>query len=184
MEFAAGDPLEGRNKTVPVIVVTVLAEKGIGAGFAIHDFLTKPVLPEVLLASLERAGIRSRESRTVLVVDDDASALKLMGATLSRLGYVPICEVDSERGLRLAAETAPGAIVLDLLMPGMDGFEFLERFRRTAACGHTPLIVWTNAELTAAQHARLRATAQAVVEKSRGTNVLLTQLKAWMPALK
>jgi protein-histidine pros-kinase len=171
---------EGRNSDVPVIVVTVVAEKGVGTGFAIHDFLTKPVQPEGLLASLERAGIRPNESRTVLVVDDDTSALKLMGATLSQLGYVPICEADSERGLRLAAETRPGAIVLDLLMPGMSGFEFLDRFRQTPACSHTPVIVWTNAELTAAQHARLRTSAQAVVEKSQGASALLDQLKACM----
>ena len=146
-------------------------------GFAIQDFLTKPVQAEELLAALKRAGIPPHEASTILVVDDDARALKLMEVTLSHLGYSPNCQPDGESGLRVADEQPPAAVILDLLMPGMSGFEFLERFRRTAGGRATPVIVWTNADLTAVEHARLRATAQAVVQKSQGGRALLEQLQ-------
>src|SRR5262249_23936977 len=71
-------------------------------------------------------------------------------------------------GLRAAERERPAAVVLDLVMPRMDGFEFLDHFRRSAIGPQTPVIVWTVKELTEADRARLRATAQGVILKSRG----------------
>ncbi len=104
----------------------------------------------------------------MLVVDDDPAALKLMEATLAHLGYQPLCRADGAAGLATVESERPAAIVLDLLMPAMDGFEFLERFRQSPAGPHTPVIVWTAKELTAEDRARLRAMAQGVVLKSHG----------------
>jgi len=172
----------GLNQEVPVIVVTVVAEAGAGVGFPIHDFLTKPVEAGELLSSLERAGVRPDGTSLVLVVDDDPNALKLMEATLGQLGYRPLCAADGESGLRAARETAPAAVVLDLLMPGMDGFEFLDRLRRTATGRRTPVIVWTVKDLTPGEREQLRTSAQAVVLKSAGGIApLLQELQAYLP---
>ena len=80
----------------------------------------------------------------------------------------------------MAAREAPAAVILDLSMPGMDGFEFLEHFRGTAAGRNTPVIVWTVKDLTAVDHGRLAAWAQAVVQKG-GTERLLEELRAHVP---
>jgi PAS domain S-box-containing protein len=164
---------EGAHANVPVIVLTVVAERGTVAGFNVHDFLVKPVQADELLASLRRAGVPPDGTRTVLVVDDDPNALKIMQATLGHLGYRPVCRTDGAAGLGAAEEQPPAAVVLDLLMPGVDGFEFLERFRRTDTGRRTPVIVWTVKDLTAEDHVRLRAMAQGVVMKGGGGSELL-----------
>jgi PAS domain S-box-containing protein len=177
-EVLRGIQAEGHNEGVPVIVLTVVAERGAVAGFNIHDFLVKPVQTEELLASLLRAGLPADGTQTVLVVDDDPSALKIMEVTLSHLGYRPICKPDGAAGLEAAAAARPAAVVLDLMMPGIDGFEFLDRFHRTPLGRRTPVIVWTVKELSVEDHVRLRAMAQGVVLKSQGSvDFLLRELQ-------
>jgi DNA-binding response OmpR family regulator len=169
---------EGANKEVPVIVLTLVAEPGAVAGFTIHDFLVKPVPGDELLASLRRAGVPPDGTRSVLVVDDDPSALKLMEVQLHQLGYRPICRPDGATGLMAADQEQPAIVVLDLMMPGIDGFEFLERFRRTATGQRTPVIVWTVKDLTREDHVRLRSMAQGVVLKGEGgVSCLLEELR-------
>src|SRR5207245_11032836 len=155
-----------------VVVVTVVVEKGVGAGYAIHDYLAKPVRSEELLASLHAAGLRPSAGRPVLVIDDDPQARRLMETMLQAIGYSSMEAASAEEGLAVAAREAPAAVILDLSMPGMDGFEFLEHFRGTAAGRNTPVIVWTVKDLTAVDHGRLAAWAQAVVQKG-GTERLL-----------
>ncbi len=173
---------DGRNSNVPVIVLTVVAEQGAVAGFRVSDVLAKPLEPAALLAALQRAGVSPERRGAVLVVDDDEGCLKLMEATLGRSGYQTICRRDGEAALKAAAETPPVAVVLDLIMPRLDGFEFLERFRRTEAGQSTPVIIWTVKDLTTHDQARLRETAQAVVIKGNdGAAALVRELDAFLP---
>ena len=119
----------------------------------------------------------------MLVVDDDAASLKMMAATLGQLGYRAVCEQDPIRGLRAATQDPPAAIVLDLLMPGMTGFEFLEQFRTTEAARSVPVIVWTSKDLAADELARLRSSAHAVVSKGHEGNArVLAELTSSMQA--
>jgi signal transduction histidine kinase/DNA-binding response OmpR family regulator len=173
---------EGPNGDVPVIVITVVGEPGAVAGFAVHDVLAKPLDEAAVLESLHRAGVRPNGERSVvLVVDDDPASLKVMAATLGRLGYLAVCEQDPVRGLRAATEDPPSAIVLDLLMPGMTGFEFLEQFRTTDAARNVPVIVWTSKDLAADEVARLRRSADAVVSKGHEGNArVLAELTSSM----
>jgi DNA-binding response OmpR family regulator len=172
----------GPNRHVPIIVVTVVAERGAAAAFRIHDYLVKPLPAEELLASLARAGLAPDGTRKVLVVDDDPKALKLMETTLRQLGYHPICTPNGEDGLRAAEEEGPAAVVLDLLLPGIDGFEFLKRLRRTKNGRGVPVIVWTVKDLSEPERVRLKRSAQAVVLKSQGgTASLLEEVRAHLP---
>jgi CheY-like chemotaxis protein len=173
---------EGPNGDAPVIVITVVGEPGAVAGFAVHDVLAKPLVDTTLLESLQRADVRPNGKRSVvLVIDDDAASLKVMAATLGRLGYLAVCEQDPVRGLRAATEDPPSAIVLDLLMPGMTGFEFLEQFRISDAARSVPVIVWTSKDLAADELARLRRSAHAVVSKGHEGNArVLAELASSM----
>jgi len=172
---------EETNRDTPVIVVTVVAEKGVGIGFPIHDVLVKPVDAADLLASIGGAGVLPDGTHKVLAVDDNPRDLRLLGEVLRQLGYRPICQPDGESALAAAAAERPSAIVLDLVMPGVDGFEFLRRLRQTADGRRTPVIVWTSKDLTAEERAGLRAAAQAVVAKGNGTSALLEELRTWAP---
>jgi CheY-like chemotaxis protein len=173
---------EALNSEVPIIVVTLVADRSAAAGFAIQDFLSKPTTSEELLRALQQAGVEPNSPHPVLVVDDDQTALKLIQTALGKLGYESCCFADSQQGLRAATELKPAAIVLDLLMPGMDGFEFLDRFRRTSAARNVPVIVWTNKDLTLEEQERLRVSAQSVVLKSKGGAApLLEALQGLLP---
>jgi signal transduction histidine kinase/DNA-binding response OmpR family regulator len=173
---------DGRNHTVPVIVVTVVAERGAVAGYAVHDVIAKPVDERALLAALDRAHLRASDTTSVLVVDDEPASLKVMAATLGRLGYRAVCETDPSHALEVAAATPPAAIVLDLVMPGMTGFEFLDRFRATPAARTVPVIVWTSKDLTDDELARLRQSAHAVVSKGHDGNArVVDELAALLP---
>jgi CheY-like chemotaxis protein/anti-sigma regulatory factor (Ser/Thr protein kinase) len=167
----------GLNKSVPVVVVTVVAERGAVAGFEVNDVLSKPVDPAALLATLTRAGVPPHRPGTVLVVDDDPGALKLVSATLKQLGYETRCERDGPAALRAFREKAPSAVILDLLMPGMNGFEFLERLRREPGGQGVPVIVWTVKDLTPEERTFLRSSAQAVVSKGQGGAAVLAELE-------
>ncbi|HKD76655.1 MAG TPA: response regulator, partial [Ktedonobacterales bacterium] len=163
----------------PTIVVTIIADEGVGAGFAIHDFLCKPIVPEELLGSLERAHVWPGEADAVLVVDDDPASLKLMEVTLAQGGYQPICAADGEAGLQLVGERDISAVVLDLMMPNVDGFEFLRRFIQLDKHHHVPVIVWTNKDLTREDYAQLQTSARAVLQKHEGgTSALMEEIQA------
>jgi CheY-like chemotaxis protein len=156
------------NRDVPVVVVTMVAERGAMAGFAVHDFLLKPIDTGALLSSLSRAGIGPGQPGSVLVVDNDESSLKLMGAALTKLGFRPICLQSAEEALRLTGTAPPAAVVLDLVMPSMDGFEFLDRLRGSPATRLTPVLIWTVKDLSSQEQARLSKSAQAIMRKGHG----------------
>jgi CheY-like chemotaxis protein len=164
-----------KNRDVPVIVITVVSERGAVAGFAVHDILPKPLDGPVLLESLQRAGVPDEDAGPVLIVDDDARALKLMSATLDQLGYRSLCAAGAALGLEAAGKAAPSALILDLIMPEMDGFQFLDHFRDIPHCRHTPVIIWTIKDITTEEHARLAVSARGIVQKGRRAGAALAQ---------
>jgi CheY-like chemotaxis protein/anti-sigma regulatory factor (Ser/Thr protein kinase) len=167
----------GKNPTVPTIVVTMVAEDGLEQAFAVSDWLVKPVDPDDLLTSLDRI-LGTNEHGTVLVVDDDPASLKLASATIKQLGCRVVCASGGEEGLEAAAKNGPlAAIVLDLLMPGVDGFQFLHRLRDDPDGEQTPVIVWTSKDLTAADWETLRSSTQGVVGKSQQDERLIDELR-------
>ena len=173
--------MEGANQHTPVIVVTIVAEKEAARGFPVQDYLTKPVSPESLIASLKSARVQSNGVRKkILVVDDDPNALKIARVALQSSSYEAVCHGSSTGGLAAAAESRFDAIVLDLLMPEIDGFEFLERFRAITECSDVPVIVWTNKDLTAEDRQRLQRSAQSIALKGQdGIDVVLKELQRY-----
>ena len=167
----------GLNLETPVIVVSVLADKGIGVGYEVRDILAKPVSGDEILKALKRCGVEPSNRRPILVVDDDESALKLADKTLRALGYRAVCRQDVTSALSAAAKEHPAAMILDVVIPEINGFEFLKRFRNTQAGRRTPVIVWTGKDLTSAERRHLQSTADSVVMKSEVADELLRELK-------
>jgi CheY-like chemotaxis protein len=126
---------------------------------------------------LNRASVSPSSSGSIFVIDDDHAALKLAETTLKGLGYRPVCHASAAQALDSISTDPPAAVVLDLLMPGMDGFEFLSRFRRTPAGRRTPVIVWTVKDLSSREREELDSLAQSVVSKSAGAKTLIEELE-------
>jgi CheY-like chemotaxis protein/anti-sigma regulatory factor (Ser/Thr protein kinase) len=171
----------GRNQQTPVILLTVATDKGLVAGFKVHDILSKPLATDELFSSLEHAGVSPRmPNNKVGVVDDDASILKMLEIRLSEQGYEPICVPDGAQALEAVEIHRPHVIVLDLFMPNMDGFEVIDRLRASSVGCHVPVIVFTNKDLSAEERTRLRELTQGTAMKSGGEANLLRELATIM----
>jgi PAS domain S-box-containing protein len=185
LQFLSSLREDSRYERVPIVVVTVVTESAT-AGFIVHDVLRKPIDTQQITASLRRAGVLPGHSSSVVVVDDDGGSLRLMGATLTNLGFQPVCFQDPKEAIeRLAGRgegepVRPDAVILDLLMPEMDGFQFLDAFRAETEHRDVPVLVWTMKDLTSEEHERLKRSAQAVIRKGGGTSELLGALKSWL----
>ncbi len=166
----------GLNQETPVVVVTLLAQKGIVAGFQVVDILTKPVSEEEVLKALGRCGVAPRSQRPVLVIDDDLSALKVADQVLRQLGFRPVCRQDAASALKAASAERPAAVVLDLMMPEMNGFDFLKRFRKTRNGRRTPVIVWTGKDLNERERTELRSSVSSIAKKDQEANQLIQEL--------
>jgi PAS domain S-box-containing protein len=175
LDLLASLRTNGRARQTPVIVVTVAADHRLIAAFAVHDVIEKPLEPATLLHALERAGVRPDRRGGILVVDDDPGALRLMDATLAQLGYSTITRSTGAAALEAAVQLHPSAVVLDLVMDGMDGVEFLDKLRQLPEHARTPVLVWTMKDLTDAEAVRLRQAAQAVVSKNGTTPATVVQ---------
>jgi PAS domain S-box-containing protein len=121
-------------------------------------------------------------NRTILVVDDDPAALKIANVALREMGYRPVCSTDPEDALRTVEADPPGIVIVDLLMPGVDGFEFISRFRAMPGGRDVPIIVWTVKELDAAERRRLQPSITGLVSKNAGgSHALVEELQRLLP---
>jgi signal transduction histidine kinase/CheY-like chemotaxis protein len=136
-------------RDIPVIMVTVLNERGMAIPLGAADFVTKPV-DRQRLAAILRDHCTAPSSASILVVEDDLPTREALCRSLASMGYVAHVAVNGRTGLDwLANHPVPSLILLDLMMPEMDGFEFLQELRQRPAFVDVPVIVVTAKELTA-----------------------------------
>jgi CheY-like chemotaxis protein len=154
---------------VPVVIVSIVADNirslTVGASYV----LQKPVGREALAQALEASGfppVVDGEQRTVLVVDDDPKAVKLLGTYLKSAGYRILTASSWQDGIDLARSRLPDLIVLDLMMPEVNGFEVVEVLKRDASTAGIPIVIVTAKQVTAEDRARLGADVMNVIEKS------------------
>jgi signal transduction histidine kinase/CheY-like chemotaxis protein/HAMP domain-containing protein len=148
---------------IPVIMVTVAPDRGIGLSLGAAEVMTKPV-DRAELTSLLRQ-LLSRDG-PILVVEDDLATRETVRHTIEKIGLT-VAEVTNGRLALawLAENPAPAVILLDLMMPEMDGFEFLDTFNSRADWRHVPVVVITAKQLTAAERALLSGRARSVIRK-------------------
>jgi CheY-like chemotaxis protein len=142
-------------------MLTMLDDRNIGYALGAAEYLTKPVDRERLVAVLGRY----RRDFPVLVVDDDPDFRDLARRTLEREGYA-VVEADNGRAaLERLRESAPGVVLLDLMMPEMDGFDFVAAVRADPAWRSLPIVVITAKDLSPEDHERLNGYVARVLQK-------------------
>ena len=162
--------------------MTLHTDPGQSATFAIANLLRKPIDAQEVVSAM--AGLRLAPNRAaqVMVIDDDPLALDLMRATLQRLGAQAICRLDARQALREIGLHKPDLIVLDLMMPGFDGFATLAALRQMPQWRDTPVFIWTSMVLTDDEYTTLARSAQAVLAKGGGALIeLFDTLRSWRP---
>jgi signal transduction histidine kinase/CheY-like chemotaxis protein len=156
-----GDP---ELADIPVIFVTILDEQTKGYSLGATDYLVKPVDRERLAQVLKRI-CGDRPSRRILLVEDDETTRTVIQHALERDGW-SITQAENGRvALARMAENRPDAILLDLMMPEMDGFEFLAELRRQATWRDIPVLVLTAMDLTDEDRRRLNGEVERVIQK-------------------
>jgi signal transduction histidine kinase/CheY-like chemotaxis protein len=152
---------------VPVIVLLVVDEERTGFPLGAADYLTKPIDRDRLAAVLRRhCGDRLAP---VLVIEDDDATREMVRRMLEREGLAVVEAADGREGLARVAERLPSLILLDLLMPGMDGFEFLSELHANPEWHSIPVVVVTAKDLTAEEQRRLSGQVQEVLRKGAYT---------------
>jgi signal transduction histidine kinase/DNA-binding response OmpR family regulator len=150
-------------REIPVIIVTVLADRGIALSLGATEFVTKPV-DRARLAAVIRENVQG--GGTVLVVDDDPESRDLVRRHLDKLGWTIAEAADGSDALEwLARNTPPAMILLDLMMPGMDGFAFLEEIGNRPEWHGIPIVILTAKQLGAAERELLAGRTRDIIEK-------------------
>jgi PAS domain S-box-containing protein len=152
---------------IPVIIVSIVDQKNLGMALGAADYLVKPVDKSLLLATIGR-HLRPKvgEDTSILIVDDDQQTLDLLSQALRDSGYCANVANSGKQALALLAEKRMDAILLDLLMPEMDGFEVLRSLKANAELKSIPVFVVTAKDLTAEEVSLLKREASALFLKS------------------
>jgi signal transduction histidine kinase/CheY-like chemotaxis protein len=163
---------------IPVIMVSVMAEQEHALALEVEDYLVKPIDVERLARVIDRVTQRLPQ-RNLLLVDDDADSVAAMARLLEAAGWHTQTAGNGTEALAALAKTRPAAIVLDLIMPEMDGFEFLQHLRGDPQLRSIPVIVMSGKDPDEAEQAFLRDRVDAVLKKgSRSAEELLATVKA------
>ncbi len=160
----------------PVVLATIVADREMGLAFGAVEHLTKPVDPALLLSTLEAvAGTRDRE---VLIVDDDVATRNLFRRILVREGWHVREAADGKGALSQLDKKRPTLMLLDIMMPNIDGFDVLKAVRARDDLMDLPVIVVTSKDLTREETDWLKAHAGDVIRKGEtGRSDLVAALK-------
>jgi CheY-like chemotaxis protein len=164
-------------RDVPVIMVTIVDDKNLGYTLGAAEYMTKPIDREQLSAILHRYRCANPPC-PVLLVEDDETTREMMRSMLQREGWHVSEAANGREGLERVAESTPNVILLDLMMPEMDGFEFLAELRRTERWRRIPVVVITAKELSAEDRRRLSGSVERILLKGETSReALLAQVR-------
>ncbi|MBM3151030.1 MAG: GAF domain-containing protein [Chloroflexi bacterium] len=157
---------DAETRDIPVIICSILEEEEKGFSLGASDYLVKPVLEAELLNSLNRLN-SDGSIEDVLVIDDDPKDLRLIGRILNQDNrYRAILAQGGAQGWEVLASNPPHAVILDLFMPDLDGFEILQKLKANPRLRDIPVIVVSGADLTPAQKQRLADFGQVLLQKA------------------
>jgi CheY-like chemotaxis protein/signal transduction histidine kinase len=164
------------TKDIPVIVVSVTENRETGFALGAFGYVTKPISKQGLISAIRK--VAKRRTRMIMIVDDDDLDRRQIGRIVEEEGLTAIVAEDGAACLALLKTHVPDVLVLDLMMPGLDGFAVLESIRGNPEIRDLPVIIVTAKDLTAADRSRLSGNVASVLDKSAATSEsLLAEIK-------
>jgi CheY-like chemotaxis protein/anti-sigma regulatory factor (Ser/Thr protein kinase) len=149
---------------IPVVLVTIMGDRDLGFALGAADYITKPLDRELLMRAVGR-HVRGGDRAQVLVVDDDPKTRDMLRRTLQKAGWTVAEAANGCEALEALERAKPALVLLDLLMPDMDGFEVLERLNGDATWREVPVIIVTAKDLTPDDIERLNGRVAKVLQK-------------------
>ncbi|MDB5839523.1 MAG: hybrid sensor histidine kinase/response regulator [Herminiimonas sp.] len=170
-DFLAQIRESGALAHVPVVIISGAAESNLALNRGAATVLQKPISRAQLKSSLENLGLHpvAESTCTVLVVDDDPKAVEVIAAFLPSPAYAVARAYGGIEAIALAQRLRPDLILLDLMMPEVNGFDVVEALQRTAETADIPIVVVTAKQVTAQDRATLNSNpdnAIRIVEKA------------------
>ena len=162
---------------IPVVMLTLVGEAEMGYVLGASEYLTKPVDRERLSTVLKKYRTATA-CNSVLVVEDDVSTRDVLTRSLAREGWKVSAAENGRVALERVAQDVPGLILLDLIMPEMDGFNFLTELRHNEAWQAIPVVVLTSKDLGQDERERLKGNVERVLQKGAyGREELLREVR-------
>ncbi len=152
------------TQNIPVVMVTIVEDKNLGFSLGASEYLSKPVDRKKLVETIEKfAG--GKEHTNILVVEDDPDTRDVLRHYLEREGVNVQQAENGRRAMAQMAASKPDMVLLDLMMPEMDGFEFVEEYRNHPEWHDVPIVVLTAKILTKEDRQRLEGWVQGLYSK-------------------
>ena len=148
---------------IPIIMLTMLDDRNLGYALGASEYLTKPVDPRRLLQVLAR--YHGTDGAPVLVVEDDEASRHLLARLLRDAGYAVVEAENGRVALDRLAEVKPQLVLLDLMMPELDGFEVAARMHGSEEWRDVPIVVVTAKDLTPEDRRRLSGAVERILQK-------------------
>ncbi|MDC0180855.1 response regulator [Pseudomonadota bacterium] len=163
-------------KDIPVIMISQLNQSNLASSLGANDYLTKPIDRTHFINTLKRILGTDTQNQKVLVIDDDKDVRELLSRLLKDAGYRPIDARDGKEGLERTKDE-PALIILDLEMPRMDGFEFLDNYiKDVPEEKRAPVLVFSGKDLTDVQEDLLKERVIGLVKKDDVSMDKLSQM--------
>ena len=156
---------DAETQKTPIIICSIVEDTAKGYALGATDYLLKPIIEDDLINALTRldAGGMIRE---VLVIDDDEDDLRLLEKLLKETKkYEPILAKGGPAGWQRIETTPPHAVILDLFMPGMDGFQIIEKMQENSELKEIPIIIVSGGDLTSTQQEKLNELNHHLIQK-------------------
>jgi CheY-like chemotaxis protein len=159
----------------PVVILTMADNKNLGFALGATEYLMKPIDRDRMAAVLRKYSRLSRDP--ILVVEDDPNTRDLLRSILTKDGWSVQTAENGRIALDRVASIRPGLVLLDLMMPEMDGFAFLEEFRKLPSSREVPVIVLTAKDLTGEDRRRLNGHVKRIMAKGEGVESVLKKIQ-------
>lgn len=157
------------TKDIPVIIYSIVDNKELGFALGATDYLTKPVDRQTLISRLNALSFSKKKRRqivNIMVVDDNKEAVELVSSILEPEGFSVMKAYGGEEAVEKAKSERLDAIILDLMMPGMDGFEVVHRLKGLPPTCDVPILILTAKDITVEDRLRLAGQIERIYLKS------------------
>ena len=154
---------------IPVVIISIVADRNKGFALGAAAVMQKPISRQELYESLVDLGlfpVSQGQPLKVLVVDDDPKAVELIAVRILGLASTVLRAYGGREAIDAARRELPDLIVLDLMMPEVNGFDVVEALKRSPDTARIPILVVTAKQITAEDRARLNGYVTAIMEKA------------------
>ncbi|HGJ63922.1 TPA: response regulator, partial [bacterium] len=156
------------TKDIPIIIISIVDDQGFGFSMGAIGYLVKPIDKDQLTSILNKLEIKTQQKNgnpVILIIDDNYEDIRLMESILSNEGYIVLHSDNGNDGIKKAIDVKPDLIILDLIMPNVNGFDVVKALKEHFGTKNIPIIISSMKELDAEDRQRLNSKVLSIINK-------------------